>query len=291
MTLHPAPPILLLVFDAPVSVDTPCPTPMYKEASRIESALERFEKEAVIEIHSFFMPEPKEVTDFLTNPANQSRIFGIHISGKMVNTLTHSSEGEPSFSSLLGALKGLRFVFLNGCQRLSTCQALFELDIPAVIAVSGRFPFADSIDFVEQFYAHSAFNMNIDDAFEEAEIKLYSYYGGREVLVGSYWDDADSVSFPWKLHLSQDTSVIQKKWSQIRFHSEGEGRRHRPGMVIGALVVGATGIAALITGAIMWATEETKTSGTHEAIIIMGIFLLLLALAFVQNRGIQRPAT
>lgn len=125
--------------------------------------------------------------------------YGGHANGSALDLQTSGGDNAVAHSQglagLLGSLKSLQLVFLNGCATQGHVEALIAAGVPAVIATSAPVEDTIALNFAAQFYtclADSNAARTIDFAFDRAKSFVETAQGSaiaigttRAMTVGS----------------------------------------------------------------------------------------------------------
>lgn len=158
----------------------------------------------------------------------EGRIWIFHYGGHADEDelwLETADGGNQSFFSLglarfLGAQKGMKLVFLNGCATEEHAKHLLESNISAVIATSRKIDDNKANRFSTIFYQGLASGASIDEAFREAEGILLGEHGPEAFKSESgtrslFWDDKpeeETLDLPWRLFLKSESSWHPAQW-------------------------------------------------------------------------------
>ena len=120
------------------------------------------------------------------------------------------------FARFLGAQKGIKLVFLNGCATKKQADLLLEAGIPAVIATSRKVDDYQATRFATTFYQGLVSGATIDEAFREAEGILLSEFGESGVHRSSlFWEDTEEAQeegHPWRLFTPAKADWFPTQW-------------------------------------------------------------------------------
>lgn len=184
-----------------------------------------------------------ELTEVFQDPWYDGRIWIFHYGGHADEDelwLETAEGANKSFFSIglarfLGAQKGLKLVFLNGCATEAHARMLLDAQIPAVIATSSKIDDAQATQFANIFYKGLASGASIEEAFKEAEGVLLGEYGDApfKPQAGTrslFWEDAPeaqpgTLDLPWRLHLREDTAWMSSQWRLFYELKESSGEQ------------------------------------------------------------------
>lgn len=200
-----------------------------QEMKDILNALERTVQKGRVHLKLIPAASQEEISEVFQEEWYEERISIFHYGGHADEDelwLEDEGTGNRSFFSIglarfLGAQKGLRLVFLNGCATEEHAQLLLEAGIPAVIATSRKIPDIQARQFAETFYKGLASGVNISEAFAEAEGIVLGQTGdifaspseGADTR-SLFWEDteADKKDFPWRLYIKEGAEVMVELW-------------------------------------------------------------------------------
>lgn len=301
METHQKTPILFLAFNKSMSNAKNFLT---RERIKIEDVLEERERKGIFQV----LVEPegnhKDVLKILRDEEFQKRIFGFHYSTsrECKNQKSVSRESDYLFENdeivkELGQLKGLRFVFVNGCRSEETAYKLIKAGVPVVIIVSSKIRRIDATDFAEAFYKFLGGDYNLNFAYEDAEIKVFSYWGGRELFKDKYWESAQDIEeydydesevykqLPWKIFIN-DEELLRKKWKEIKFQPETTNQSNESSLIAFYFTAGMVlvfGLGAIFLGLWIMLSNRNDSMDIYGPIILIGIFLVFLASILIVN--------
>ncbi|MEM8892907.1 MAG: CHAT domain-containing protein, partial [Bacteroidota bacterium] len=170
----------------------------------------------------------EEIVEVFQDEWYSNRIQIFHYGGHAAKDqlwLETEDGGNESFFSLglakfLGAQKGLRLVFLNGCATEEHAKLMLAEDIPAIIATSEKINDLMARRFAEVFYSGMAGGASIEESFAEAEGILLGSYGPNSFVIETgkrslYWEEEENeqgLDLPWKLALKEGSSWFPAQW-------------------------------------------------------------------------------
>ncbi|MCI4670571.1 MAG: protein kinase, partial [Bacteroidia bacterium] len=171
----------------------------------------------------------KEIMEVFQDEWYQNRIWIFHYGGHATEDqlwLEGDEGGNQAFFSkglarFLGAQKGLKLVFLNGCATGDHANLLHESNIPAVITTSKKISDDQAQDFASTFYQGIAGGGNISEAFEEAEGAILGEYPEGDfstegITRSLFWEEdleeSSKFDFPWRLSFREEEDWIPKNW-------------------------------------------------------------------------------
>ena len=111
-------------------------------------------------------------------------------------------------AQLLGAQRGLRLVFLNGCATEPQAQGLLDAGVAAVLVTSQAIHDAIALDFAGHFYAGLGGGASIERAYAEAKAAVVTRGGSgvlREADAAVYRPELAPLPerWPWRLYLKE----------------------------------------------------------------------------------------
>ncbi len=114
-------------------------------------------------------------------------------------------------AQLLGAQRGLRLVFLNGCATEPQAQGLTDAGVAAVLVTSQAIDDQIALEFAGHFYAGLGGGASIETAYAEAKAAVATRCGSgvlREAAPDLYRPDVQSIAerWPWQLYLKDGAS-------------------------------------------------------------------------------------
>lgn len=170
----------------------------------------------------------EEIAEVFQDEWYQDRIWIFHYGGHAdENELwleTETGENQSFFSiglaRFLGAQKGLKLVFLNGCATQEHARLLLKEKIPAVIATSSKIGDNNALKFSTVFYNGIAGGASIEEAYKEAEGILLGTHGEDVFKLPDdhrsiFWEEPqpeDTLDLPWKLSLQENASWFPAQW-------------------------------------------------------------------------------
>ena len=170
----------------------------------------------------------QEIADVFQDEWYEGRIWIFHYGGHADHDelwLENDDGGNQSFFSMglarfLGAQKGLKLVFLNGCATEDHANLLLIQNIPAVIATSRKINDLMATRFADIFYSGLASGGNIEESFREAEGMLLGTHGPSQFQKAQnsrslFWveDEKESnLDLPWRLFLKEEASWFPAQW-------------------------------------------------------------------------------
>ena len=167
----------------------------------------------------------EEIASVFQDEWYEGRIWIFHYGGHADQDelwLENESGGNESFFSIglarfLGAQKGLKLVFLNGCATQNHADLLLKQNIPAIIATSQKINDLMATRFGDIFYRGLASGGSIEESFKEAEgillgthnVDTFKKQNNRSL----YWEESeDELNLPWKLFLQKGASWFPSQW-------------------------------------------------------------------------------
>ncbi len=140
----------------------------------------------------------------------EGRVVLFHFAGHAgeLQLMLESDLGHPEianmegFTRLIANQQGLQLVFLNGCATFQTAEAIHTQGIPSVIATSEAINDHAALRFAERFYDRFTDNKSVEDAFQDAEIKVQTQLMPQGDYRAMYWEDQAENRFPWNLYSS-----------------------------------------------------------------------------------------
>ena len=221
----PATPVIVLAYANERSQDgflRKLTTEMKKVMNALEPAVQKSR------IHLKLIPAAtqEEIAAVFQDEWYENRIWIFHYGGHADRDElwleTENGENESFFSlglaRFLGAQKGIKLVFLNGCATEEHATLLLEQNIPAVIATSEKINDAMAQKFAAIFYRGLASGASVQEAFGEAEGILLGLYGKKEFTHDGdrslFWGKSreKSMDLPWKLFLKEESSWFPTQW-------------------------------------------------------------------------------
>lgn len=257
---------------------------LVRERIKLEDVLDEYSRYGVIEIVVESNISLEDLIDKIHSKNIDRQIFGFYYSTDSVSEETllakYTDERMSSCIEKLAALKELRFVVLNGNASEQLAKRLLELGVPAVIGISDKLNRFEASDFAEMFFNYVVETNDIERAFEETELKVLSYWGGRLKFENKYWDDEMSspisnFQLPWKL-FKNENSRLDEKWNDISFERERK-QINTTNLHFAGGSVGVFGVLALILGIWMYLKDGAKELNITGSIIVIGVFLIFLA--------------
>ncbi|RMG57153.1 MAG: CHAT domain-containing protein, partial [Bacteroidetes bacterium] len=177
----------------------------------------------------------EEIAAIFQDEFYEGRIWIFHYGGHADEDelwLETEASGNRSFFSLglsrfLGAQKGLKLVFLNGCATGEHAQLMLDAGVPSVIATSRKIDDEQARDFSVSFYQGLAAGSSLEEAFQESEGMLLGRFGpqafGAESGTRSlFWEEEtggesvatknQALDVPWRLFLREDANWVPAQW-------------------------------------------------------------------------------
>lgn len=202
------------------------------ELKLIMNALEPAVQKSRCHIRILPAATQQEIAAVFQDEWYQDRVWIFHYGGHADEDelwLEGDSGGNTPFFSLglakfLGAQKGLKLVFLNGCATAQHAQLMLANDIPAVVATSRKVADAQAVDFASSFYKGLASGASIQEAFNEAEGlllgKLGNDFGATETGRSLFWDEPigpeTNKDLPWRVFTAAKNPLPLNYWRLFR---------------------------------------------------------------------------
>lgn len=169
-------PIFLIITsdDDGLSVET--------EAREIQSALRPLKLKGILDFDIISNSNSSSLTDTLTEyqRVNQTITF-LHYAGHASNELLMLDDTNIYGEGLAQQLKGLKIVFLNGCETIQQAEYLQEQGIEAVIVTNVPIHDSQALIFAKTFYEQLAAHRTLREAFEFASAQLMTLYGSNKL--------------------------------------------------------------------------------------------------------------
>ena len=273
-------PILVLGFGEKTSKGN-----LVRERVKLEDALDEYSRDGIIDAILESNISIDSLVNEIYNRNIQNRVFGLYYSTDNVNdeilSAKYTDKKISNYLEKLASLKELRFVVLNGNASEQLAKRLLELGVPSVIGVSHKLNRFEASDFAEIFFKYIVETNDIERAFEETELKMLSYWGGRLKFEDKYWDDEISspisnFQLPWKLFKNENT-LLNEKWKDISFDKNEKKEVNAANLYFAGGSVGLFGLLAIILSLWLYMKEGTNEFNITGSILITGVFLIFLA--------------
>lgn len=214
--MHPPPPIVYLAFanakDAHLDL-------LKAESRDVLGALTPLKDSGRIEIQREESTAQAELFNDLVTSGDRIVVFhyGGHASGTRLQ-LEDGTQGAQGLARLLGQLRSLKLVFLNGCATQGHVARLLECGVPAVIATSVKIGDKKAKEFSVAFYTALAKGKSIAEAFDAGRAFLEGMhaagddktFGASRAANPSVLEDAPVVA--WKLFTRPDAADDLAQW-------------------------------------------------------------------------------
>lgn len=224
----PATPVIVLAY-ANERSETGFLRKLTTELKEVLHALEPSVKKGRVHVKIIPAATQQEIADVFQDEWYENRISIFHYGGhanKDQLWLETADGNNESFFSLglarfLGAQKGLKLVFLNGCATEEHAELLLAENIPAVIATSEKINDNMARRFAEIFYSGVASGASIEESFAEAEGILLGTHGPTNFVSepgtrSLYWEteeeEENSLDLPWKLSFKSKEAWFPAQW-------------------------------------------------------------------------------
>jgi len=258
---------------------------LIRERIKIEDILDEFSRDGYIDVLTYGNISFEKLIHEIYDKNINSNVFGVYYSTdipKEENLLADFT--DKTFNEhiqKIADLEELRFIVLNGNASEQMASRLIELGVPAVIGISNKLNRFEASDFAEIFFKYVVETNDIELAFEEAELKMLSYWGGRLRFEDKYWDDEISgpisnFQLPWKLFKSENI-LLNEKWTDINLKKTKIKEVNAANLYIAGGSVGFFGIVAIILSIWLFSKDGNKELNITGTILMIGIFLIFLA--------------
>ncbi len=185
-----------------------------EEARRLRSMLEGAERAGLCEVVVRQNVTLEELFAVFQGAEYRDRIALFHYGGHAngYELLLEAAGGgvesahAAGLAQLLGAQRGLRLVFLNGCATEPQAWGLLEAGVAAVLVTSQAIDDAVALDFAGHFYAGLGGGASLERAYAEAKAAVVTKQGSgvqREAAPEVYRPDTQTLPerWPWQLYL------------------------------------------------------------------------------------------
>jgi hypothetical protein len=203
-----------IIFSCFANDDTEHLDLLKEESRQIKEALQSLEKKERIKLQ-------REESAGWNDLTNIFRLYGQHItifhyaghaSGAGLNLETGKAYAD-GLAHLLGNLKNLKLVFLNGCSTQGQVNLLLRQGVKVVIATSVPINDQRAKDFATAFYKSMASNATISEAFDYAKGALKLRYEQTPTIEinrfrGVDLDRKSQIEMPWGLFLLEENETI-----------------------------------------------------------------------------------
>ena len=273
-------PILVLGFGEKTSEGN-----LVRERIKLEDTLDEYSRYGVIDVVIESNISLEALVDEIHGKRIDNQIFGLYYSTDTINEqileAKYTNEKISAYIEKVASLKELRFIILNGSASQQLAKRLLELGVPSVIGISHKLNRFEASDFAEIFFKYVVETNDIERSFEETELKMLSYWGGRLKFEDQYWEEdisspISNFQLPWKL-FKNENSRLDEKWSDISFERNETKEVNTTNLYFAGGSVGLFGVLALILGVWMYIRDGAKELNITGSIIAIGIFLIFLA--------------
>jgi len=185
-----------------------------EEAKEVYRALQDRHDQQHIEVLREESADIEQIFFQLNRYGERTTIFhyGGHASGTHLR-LEDQDANANGLARLLGSLKELKLVFLNGCSTLGQVQKLLEFGVKAVVATSVPINDSRAREFAVQFYQALAAGNTLQEAYNQGIALMETRYGEDLRNVGVVrslsWDEDETetetpAEIPWGLYLHEE---------------------------------------------------------------------------------------
>ena len=270
-----------------------------RERIKIEDILDEYARYGYIDILAFSGISFEALIDELYAKNMNKHVFGLYYSTDISDNenlaADYTNETISAYLKKIADLRELRFLVLNGNASEQISNRLIELGVPSVIGISNKLNRFEASDFAEIFFKYVVETNDIELAFEEAELKMLSYWGGRLRFEDKYWDSEISspisnFQLPWKLFKNYNTK-LNEKWSDIMIKKEDKQEVNATNLYISGWSVGIVGVLSIVLGVWMMSKEGAKEINITGSIVVIGIALIFLAGVLLLNTLKSRKQT
>lgn len=273
-------PIIILGFGEKTSEGN-----LVRERIKLEDILDEYSRQAVIELITESNISLEDLIHNIYKRGIADRIFGIYYStdvfSRQMQEAKYTDEEISSYIERLAGLKEMRFLMLNGNAGELFGKRLIEAGVPAVIGVSNKLNRFEASDYAELLFKNMVETNDLERAFEETELKMLSYWGGRLKFEDKYWDvEIDSpisnFQLPWKLFKNENIR-LNEKWAEISFDKSESKEVNTLNLYLAGSSVGGFGILAVILSVWIYYKGGNEEMNITGSILVIGVFLIFLA--------------
>jgi WD40 repeat protein len=207
-------PVIFLAFANNASEPLP---KLQDEFQNLRTALQGAEDEGLCEVHAEPFATRELIFDLFSDARFRNRVAVFHFAGhaEAYQLLLSKTGGKTQIAHaaglarLLGQQTGLQLVFLNGCATQPQARALFDANVPAVIATSTAIADQAAMIFASRFYRCVAEGADIATAFKEAEAEVLTANSSNlhYLYAGSPPPDEE---FPWHLQIRPGAETVER---------------------------------------------------------------------------------
>ena len=192
------------------------------EQQAIDNALSSFDDKGFIKLHKENFTSSQRLIELSIR--YHGRIMLLHYAGHASGTQLSLKGGGGHSKGLAQLLKGIPFVFLNGCASQGHVETLLENDVKAVIATSSAINDTKALQFSTIFYEMLANGHTLGVAFEKAKEGLDLKFGsaspkigkglklkrkGKEAFEWGIYTSNENI-YNWKLPTHQRKSILEE---------------------------------------------------------------------------------
>ncbi|MGH1335846.1 MAG: CHAT domain-containing protein [Aureispira sp.] len=184
-----------------------------EESDKLNYILSTLHDKEAIEIYKQDRATTENVIDMLDRFNERIALFhyGGHADGNSLR-LEGGDGNATGLAEMLGRLKNLKLVFLNGCATQPQVEELLAQGVKTVIATAVKIDDEKAVVFAENFYRSLSNGHNIRSSFKRAVSNLKFVYGGdfdaTIVHRGETAVQGNTALMPWGLYVNEGADEI-----------------------------------------------------------------------------------
>jgi hypothetical protein len=212
------PPVIFLAFANDFRVESQYLRKLKEEETSLKDVLRQAEDAGLCEVVSQYGATFDDIKRVFTDAKYAGRIVVFHYGGhsNRDNLFLQASDGSNDRVSIeflaqyLGLQKGLKLVFLNGCNNGQYAGLLLHNKVPIAVCTSAVLKDADALFFAKTFYEHlRSGSYTVVEAYRSAQLIFQNQHISPQELE-QYRDLVEEVhqkkDFPWEI-LGGDSPV------------------------------------------------------------------------------------
>lgn len=192
------------------------------EQHAIDDALTTLDDDGFIKLHKESFTSSNRLIELAIR--YHGRIILLHYAGHASGTQLSLKGGGGHQKGLAQLLKGIPFVFLNGCASNGHVEALLDNGVKAVIATSVAIGDSKALEFSSHLYQMLAKGHTLGEAFDMAKQGLELKHGEKTPSVGrglKIRRNQEKNVFEWGLYTAQENIYNWKLPNEV-YYSELE---------------------------------------------------------------------
>ena len=190
------------------------------EQQAIDDALSSLDDNGFIKLHKESFTSSQRLIDLCIR--YHGRIMLLHYAGHASGTQLSFKGGAAHGKGLAQLLKGIPFVFLNGCASQGHVSFLLENGVNAVIATSVAINDSKALEFASSFYKMLSNGHSLGEAFDTAKEGIELKYGSKAPVVKKglkLRKNKADAAFEWGIYTEKE-NIYNWKLPDKVFQSE-----------------------------------------------------------------------